>query len=605
MFGYMCADCNYLQIDKKRLMKHLTEQHDYKSTKIHKNCEKVTLIPDLSHIKTSIKYKYIEPDTLFKCTVCNAPSVSLEALEKHIDEEHVEIDEYICCCRKKLSFGKNMTGLDHLHDHSADIYRCMCCDDKDETIFYRLKSILNHICNEHTKGVWTFQHIQRQSGEQTIVSVFRSNKYVCNVCNQEFDQMIRALKHFKTSHSHQSTNIKTIVSHKRTQFGNKMADTKTNYIANHSGYALRQGFLCNNCDNCESRSKEELLAHHNSFHPFAMFEMKPGSTILIQLEQNAAEDGKMNEEFDRFMAYSCYKCYEKDDNTRFIDGTAKSVYDHWSNEHRAEGHPFRFHIESLVQCGYCDLISTYKGMLDHIKEKHPKLSICFVNVNAKDKCPLCNHSCDLSDLAAHFKSEHRILIETNMDIVNPNRLTEEQFQQLLNIDVYKKLMCNHCDELFDSDDQYNAHHELKHRDETKRVLNVVDKSQKFLLTTCCNAYLAPPQDYFEHLNKHNFEFSCQKCNLKECELEKVAHHDMIVHNMKDSLETRCASMNLTLRKMFYRTKHFYGNGMVLYKHNLLGTKQDDMEVFEHFLCVKNQQHTQRFNEFLENTNNPS
>lgn len=347
----MCADCNYLQIDEKRLMKHLAEQHDYKLTKIAKQCEKVTLIPDLSHLKNHIKHKYIEPDTLFKCTICNAPAASCDALEEHINEEHVEIDEYICWCGKKLPYGIKMTGLEHLHDHYADIYRCMCCHDEDETVFYRLKGILDHICNEHTKDVWSFQHVHRESDGQTIVSVFRSNKYVCNVCDQEFGQMIKALKHFRTSHPSQSTDIKVFVSQKRSQFGDKLADTKTSFVANQSGYALRQSFLCNNCDDHASTSKEELLAHHNSFHPLAMFEMKLGPTMLTRLEPNAPENEKVNEKFDRFMVYSCYQCYGKGDKTRFIDGTVQSVHDHWLNEHRAEEHqlhPFRFYVESLV-----------------------------------------------------------------------------------------------------------------------------------------------------------------------------------------------------------------------------------------------------------------
>lgn len=239
-------------------------------------------------------------------------------------------------------------------------------------------------------------------------------------------------------------------------------------------------------------------------------------------------------------------------------------------------------------------------MLDHHTEKHPKIPICFVNVNVKDKCPLCDHSCDLSDLPAHIKSEHGILFETN--IINPNRFTEQQFQQLLNIDVYKKSMCDYCGELFDTDDQYVAHHELKHREATKEVIRVVDKSHKGLHTVCCDTYLTPPQVYFTHLSKHAFEFSCQKCNLNKIELEKIVQHDMVVHNVKNSLQSRCDALNHTLRKMFYRTKHFYGNGLVLYKHNLLGTKQDDSEDFENFLLFKNRQHAERFNESAESSN---
>ncbi|XP_055311945.1 zinc finger protein 37-like [Sitodiplosis mosellana] len=603
--GYICAECNYLQIGEEQLMNHLTSQHGYGMRGIDKHYEKVTLIPDISHVRTSIRYDFIEPDTLFKCTICNAQTADYEELEEHISEEHAQIEEYVCCCNQKLP-SHNLTALAHLFNHYPDLYRCMSCNDKDATGYYRAQGILKHISNEHTKDVWTFQHIQRQTDEQTIVSEFRLNKYVCNVCGEEFAKAMLALNHFKAEHPRQITDIKTLVSKKQSQLGDKSGDTITNFVASQSGYVLRQSFLCTKC-NYQSTSKEDLLAHHNDFHPETMFEMNPGSTMLIHLEPNAPEDEKVNGKFDRFMVYSCYQCYENNDstsiNSRFIDGTAKRVYDHWFNEHRNAGHPFRFYIETLVQCHYCDMISTYKGMLDHIGQIHSKLQICFSDVNANDKCPMCDHTCSPSDLPEHFQNEHSMILEVNM--LNPNRLTEEQFQRLLNIDVYTKPMCDHCGEMFNLDDEYNAHHELKHAAETKRARNVIDKSHKGLIAVCCNKYLAP-QDFFTHLSMHTFQFSCQQCNETKPNLptiEEAAQHDMIKHNTENSLGKRCRSLNRTLRKMFIRTKVFYGNGVVLYKANLFGTRQDDMEVFESYLSTKNQDHANRFNTLLETSSN--
>lgn len=598
--GFMCKECNYLQIDRDRLVKHLTSQHDYSSSEVDEYCEKITLIPDFSHIKTSVKDDYIEPHVLFSCTICKDQSKDFDELEQHIRENHNKISDYLCCCGQKLQINGHdrLTVLSHLLNHCENLYRCLTCNSKDTSDNFSVNGILDHISNEHTKDEWKFQHIYRQAGEQTIVSEIRFIKYICNVCDEDFCQIINALNHFRANHPDQITDIRTFISKKESELGGKAGETRTKFVTNQNEYVLRQSFLCTKCS-YESTSKEDLLAHHNEEHQSSLFEMKLGTAMLMHTAPNTTEYEKINKKFDRFMAYSCYQCYEV--GNRFISGTAENVYEHWLENHSVAGQ-FRFYIETLVQCNYCNTISTYKGMLKHIEDFHPKLQICFVDVNVYNKCPLCHCSCNPIDLPKHFRNEHNLILEVNT--LNPNRLTEEQFQQLQKIDVYKKPMCDHCGEIFDNEEGYHAHHELKHQSNAKRTSNVVDNSFKGLISTCCNQFIAST-DFFNHLNVHSFEFTCQECNVTMSQLEDAAQHDLIKHKKNKSLELRCLTLNRTLRKMFLRTKLFYGNGIVLYKHNLLGTKYDDTEVFDRFLRSKQKDYTVKFNALTKTSDKSS
>lgn len=592
--GYMCKDCNYLQIGKSQLEKHLSSQHNYNLSEMDEHYEKVTLIPDLSHVKANIADDFIEPGTLFNCTICNTQSANFGQFEEHFMENHSEIRKYICCCKKQLTFkfANYLTVLAHMFNHYADLYQCLSCKNNDSNIYHLESSILNHMSKDHAKDQWKFQHIYRQTDEQPIVTNITYVKFICNVCDQEFDQSGESVNHFKANHPEQITDIRTFVSKKSSHMTDRLSETRTKFLASENDYILRQSFLCTIC-HYESTCKEDLLAHYNELHRTesfpTMFEMKLGTTMPWHMESNMSNN--INEKFDRFMAFSCYQCYENNNDTSVICGRVEDVHDHWLEQHRNTAHPFRFYIETLVQCNYCNIISTYKGMIEHTNDYHPKKPICFVNVSVYNQCPLCDYSCNPSKLPAHFESEHSTLLQVNM--FNPNRLTDEQVQCLLKIDIHKKSMCDYCGEIFDVDELYNVHHELKHPNETKCVRNITDTSCNGLISSCCNQFISP-SNFYNHLSTHSFEFTCKQCNIKICNLHEAAQHDSIKHNLKNPMEIRRKMVTETLRKMYFRTKVFYGNGVVLYKQNLCGTQYDDLEIFEQFLHTKEEHPTNIF-----------
>lgn len=601
LYGFMCKECNYLQIAKNQLVKHLSRHHLYSLPEIEQHYEKVTLIPDFTHIKTSIKFDFIDSDTLFKCTICKTQSADFDEFQNHINADHPNINEYMCCCNKKLTFNgdvrDHLVELSHLFNHFANLYRCMCCDNKEMSTYYEEDEMLHHILSEHTKDVWKFQQISRQPEEETVVSEIRFIKYICNVCDEQFDQMYNAFNHFKANHPTKSTDINTLVTKRESQLAAKAADTKTSYAVIQNEYVLRQNFLCVKCD-FESTCKEDLLTHHNDLHQMDMFEVSLDSTVLIHMEPGTTEYVKINEKFDRFLVYSCYQCYESNDGTRFICGTPDEIHDHWLQQH--SDHPFRFYVETLVQCCYCDdRISTYKGMLEHIEQSHKKKQVCFFNVGDYNKCPLCDYSGSLT--SEHFVTEHSLILEVNM--FNPNRITKEQFQQLLKIDVHKKPMCDLCGEIFNVERDFHVHHDLKHPNNEKKLTFSSESSCKGFNASCCGKLIAA-HDFYNHLiHTHTFQYSCNECNVQQMELEVAAQHDSTKHKLDKAIDNRCESLNRTLRKMFLRTKIFFGNGLVLYKQNLLGTntEYDDSETFERYLRINNEEQTKKFNELMESS----
>lgn len=144
-------------------------------------------------------------------------------------------------------------------------------------------------------------------------------------------------------------------------------------------------------------------------------------------------------------------------------GTIEDVYGHWLSGHTDlnDAKPFLFYVTGLVTCFHCKEVSNYHQMIEHHQEAHPEVTFAIVGHMNRMKCALCQFSGD--DMVAHFVDEHEGLFQSNL--FNPSRLPESLLNRILDIDIHKRRQCGHCDRIFETQHEAEAHHSSLHTDD--------------------------------------------------------------------------------------------------------------------------------------------
>lgn len=581
--GYMCKHCNYIQINRSRLIEHLVNEHKFRKNQSAQHIKQVPLVLDLQQIQSHIltKFDYIADARLFQCTLCKRQLSTIEELDAHVAGIHGEIDEYTCCCGIKSEFNgrdlRNQNIAAHLLLHSAELFHCLLCKNKQKGIFFTEDGLYEHITVNHANSQAQFHRLRRNSRAESILSQFTVEKYTCNICGDEFNDINGAVIHFRKKHRSKIIDCKALVHEKSTKRTDE--GTETNGSTDENSFILRQCLLCLECYGTSS-SKADFLAHHNDKHG--------GDAIKCQLT-DAHFIRKCTTEYenvngaDDFIAYSCYWCHKSDENPAFISDNVEAIHDHWLVTHTEPVKPFRFYVEMLAKCIECDVISTFAGLKQHNDNCHLETSLCFASIMDSKQCPMCDFSGDPVELRAHFKSAHSWI--NGINISNPSHLSQEIIDQILAIDVHKKYRCDYCDSIFETETQCKEHHNAKH-DRKQPICNkFFDNSCNEIIMSCCTTSVSP-RDYSDHLNQHDFRHRCDQCT--------GSVHDCNGNNGSNSFESTWNAFNQTLQKMCYCSEMVFGNGAVLYKHNFIGFNLDDREMFKGFLRKQKKQLKQRF-----------
>lgn len=581
--GYMCKECNYLQINRQRLIDHLTKQHDFNESHVNRYYEKVWLLPDMSPVKTIMRFDYIEPDIRFKCTICAVDFDNVDEFKAHFIEKHSKINEYTCICKERLKFNSRSTSIEgilhHLNLHSSELYQCILCENKYKSVFLTEDDILEHLSMNHPDENLKYHHLQRGSESCRTLTEVSIEKFICSTCKLELYNIDDVVDHCNLAHEDRNVDIKPLISEKNTQITAAVSQIQTNFSCDQNRCVLRSCFLCTQC-NFQCLSKDKLLMHHNDEHQRNMLNVKMGGLGLVRNSDD--------EKFDRSLIYSCYWCYQTDDDDKYIGGNVEAIHKHWQTSHtKPTFNPFKFYVEPLGKCYYCDSISTYRGLTKHTATEHVGEPVCFVDANNHTKCLICDFTDTQSELLKHFESAHSVILDVLL--FNPCEMKQELIEKLLDIDVYKKHQCVYCENDYDTFAEYERHHAMKHRRLEPKSIEILDSNCIEFFMNCCQSHVHP-QEFLNHLNKHNFQFTCKMCKLKTDNLNEAVEHDKDKHNKENSLDERWIMLDRTLHKIFYRTKVLFGNGLVLYKQNLTGSTFDDLDIFKRFMETKKRRH---------------
>lgn len=274
--------------------------------------------------------------------------------------------------------------------------------------------------------------------------------------------------------------------------------------------------------------------------------------------------------------FYCYHCVGKSDLGEEFSVIA-DVHSHWTISHMqsAKPVPFLFVVSDGFVCHVCDTMKMYHDLLQHANDDHPAI---IVDKNDRKQCSLCAYNGD--GIIQHFQKTHKSIL--GFKGLNPMRLTDEVLDELLTIDVHKQMECEYCQQLFDTKSQVLLHHKIKHSTEPVLMKKVFNNQLVYLICGYCEQKIEP-DDYYSHVTTHIYPWKCLHCDFHAIDLDDLMEHDGSEHSSSSLFAGIFENHSNLLEMNYFQTKMVFGNGLVLIKHNLIGTKVGDRSAFDEFM----------------------
>lgn len=473
----------------------------------------------------------------------------------------------------------------HLAGHRNEFFQCSICNK-----FLNTESeIMNHMLLDHSHQMIKMYHNSTSTANTNTIEIITSH-IECGVCLAELSTPQQALHHFISSHSYRPFQMRAIQVVKRIIYG-----SAPNWSIGDKSWPLHPMMICLRCS-FMALTVADMLKHHSDKHPLTFIAIAATDTLTIIPESVEAQFKQLNSD----IAFCCMHCQ---DETKVADlySSAKDVHIHWNAMHTKgdASLSFRFYVEKLTACFYCNIISTYQGMRKHFQECHPHTSFAIVNIAIRNKCGICDQIDGRID--AHFEQAHDVLFL--MDIFNPFRLTDACVDQLLAINIHLKVMCMYpeCKKVFDLRSALQ-----KHKIDMHNIESPYSYCQTFrdltiqIFVECCQKYLSPTE-YLKHLNDHRMRYECGLCEFGSDEISIISHHEHTVHRVVNAFKQRCLDYLKMLHPNYWRTKILFGNGLVLFRYNLISSKKyNDRKEYDAMIDAKIEFERRIFEERIKN-----
>lgn len=278
--------------------------------------------------------------------------------------------------------------------------------------------------------------------------------------------------------------------------------------------------------------------------------MSSGLFILIDSDAEPTNDSALGT-----LMYTCVHCQDTMNSNRTYS-TIEKLHSHYASAHLVANHsvkvlPFQFYVSEIVKCYYCSKIGNYAEIRDHHKNAHSlKDPLGMVLLSDTKACALCNS--DDNDLVNHFKSVHKIINKAT--VYNPICMSDQMVEQLLTINVDNRLHMK-----------------------VSRLANSNDQTIHIICWKCDKLLVA--EDFMHHMKSHSYSLKCTDCNFISADIKEHVKHAATVHNTIKTVDDICRTFSDILKRKYFETKILFGNGLVLVKHNLLGTRMNDSREF--------------------------
>lgn len=542
--GYMCKICDYFKVNEPRVIEHIMKEHGKTQDWAKNMVEMLILMPNLRRFKYPITtiYRHISPTHRYRCSIrgCDLNCGNSTNFRQHLISNHRQARTYNCIHCQKMIHCENGSSeamlnavINHILLHSSIVIECsVCTANSTRAVFSSVYNVLTHMLMRHGAVNMMYRRDHRDA-----MTVHRMEEVIvlfeCGQCKSRFDTSAEALWHYAIFHNSHHADHKLIQLKKQSATENDLVSYSMEDID--QKFRLQQHFFCRRCQTYH-KTKRSLIDHHNLMHQPNYLATEFKHCLIndkfqpYQMEQNMV--------FDQYLLYYCGHC---NDSTIFID--ADEVYDHWLDNHNEEGKPFRFCVAQLAQCHWCEVFSTFEGLKKHQMEQHSASAFIVKDFIDQSKCGLCLADGDGS-MQTHFENNHQTVLKA--ELFSPIPLSNYILQKLVYVEGQKKYKCGYCAEIFETKDEFQSHHSKKHFLAEPDSEKLYDNQSMHLIAGCCGAKLEPKK-LFGHFKKHKI----------------------------------MSEVRLTM--YYWETKVVFGNGLMLNKQNLLGTKLNDTNEFETFL----------------------
>lgn len=252
----------------------------------------------------------------------------------------------------------------------------------------------------------------------------------------------------------------------------------------------------------------------------------------------------------------CFYCH-KDAETRNQQNIEFQSFEnivnlhvHWKTEHGPL--KFQFIAIGVAACFHCDKVDTFQKLQKHHRLQHETEEFIVVDQQMRSNCGLCQKSIESpSKMAKHFERVHQPYSFNG--VFNPICLTQNV------VDSLRKL---------GPDGKFDKSSKLEH----------------FQCGWCRSIKYAEVSTLEQHLKGDAFSFTCSKnCEIDTKEIEKLIRHVRIAHPSADLSLRLKNEFKDRLKRIYFRSKLLFSNGLVLFKQNVSRTSFDDFSEFTTFI----------------------
>lgn len=416
----------------------------------------------------------------------------------------------------------------------------------------------------------------------------------CGVCSAEMATPHLALHHFAAFHLCQEFQMRAIQVVKRIING-----AASNWAIGKKKWLLQPMMICLRC-RFTALTVTDMIKHHNDKHLLTFIALAITNTLSIVPDIIEPMFNKLNSD----IVFCCMHCQDETKVPKLYS-CAKDVYVHWNDEHIKKEDPlsFRFYVDKLTACFYCNIIGTYYGLRKHFQEIHPNTQFAVVNIRNRTKCGICDRIDGRID--EHFQKVHNMLIQ--MNIFNPFRLSDACFNELLAINIHMKFRCLYpdCNNIFDSKNALKKHKIDIHNNDSRQAYCQTFRDltiQTFV--DCCKIFLSL-NEYLKHLNDHRMQFDCGACKFSSDDISTISHHEHTVHGIHNAFKRRYLDYLNVAHVNYWKTKISFGNGLVLHRYNLLSSRKfNDRKDYDALINAKMEIKHRAYVEWLKNGQSP-
>lgn len=171
-------------------------------------------------------------------------------------------------------------------------------------------------------------------------------------------------------------------------------------------------------------------------------------------------------------------------------------------------------------------------------------------------------------------------------MTNPLSYTDETYDERLLLRIHYKHRCLECGMAFNTAFLERQHFLYRHPQSARSLLKCNAKiffdNSRHMICGCCCARI-PWNGFLEHISTVKLEFPCEKCSFSFIDLVDLIIHDRTDHAIKNSMFMRTSQLSNRLKKYYQSTRIVHGNGLVITRQNILGTKHDDWPKFSDYI----------------------